>query len=478
MLQLRLRDGAPAASRPVALFRRTGEPVPEKLRLAAAQARFNGAENEVAELWDGARTVLLVGLGSDPNAVSCTRAGGNAAAALLTHPHAAFDARGLPPDQAAALAEGASLRAYAFTRYRTRNDADDPPPRLAALDVHVAAVKPMQAAWRAADAAVRGTLFARDLVSEPANVLTPEVFCARLQDLPGVSIEVLGPAKLRRAGMGALLGVAQGSANAPRVAVLRREGRVDARPLVLLGKGVCFDTGGISIKPAEKMEAMKADMAGAAACAGALLSLALRESPAPVVAVLGLVENAISGRAQRPGDVVRAADGSTIEIMDTDAEGRLVLADLLAWSRKTFDPVAMIDLATLTGSIVTALGHHRAGLFGSTDTIVGDLCDAGDATGERLWPMPLINGDYGDDLKSEIADIRHCLHGKLLPDACHAAAFLHRFAGDVPWAHIDIAGVEWRAEADALGPVGASGFGARLLDRLVALRYEDSRHWP
>jgi leucyl aminopeptidase len=178
--------------------------------------------------------------------------------------------------------------------------------------------------------------------------------------------------------------------------------------------------------------------------------------------------------------VVRAADGSTIEIVDTDAEGRLVLADLLAWSRKTFDPVAMVDLATLTGSIITALGHHRAGLFGSTDAIVADLCDAGEATGERLWPMPLINGDYADDLKSEIADIRHCLHampdgGRLLPDACHAAAFLHRFAGDVPWAHIDIAGVEWRAEADALGPVGASGFGARLLDRLVALAFEGAR---
>jgi leucyl aminopeptidase len=209
-----------------------------------------------------------------------------------------------------------------------------------------------------------------------------------------------------------------------------------------------------------------------------MLSLALRDSPAPVVAVLGLVENAIGDNAQRPGDVVRAADGSSIEIVDTDAEGRLVLADLLAWSRARLDPVAMIDLATLTGSIVTALGHHRAGLYATDAALATKLAAAGEATGELLWPMPISQGVDAEALESAIADIRHCANGRLLPDANQAAAFLKRFAGDVPWAHLDIAGVEWRDEPDPLGAAGATGFGARLLDRLVAQSFEDSDRWP
>jgi leucyl aminopeptidase len=478
VLKVRLHAAPPGDDSALALFLRQGAPPPAALRAGAAAARFTGAAGQVARLWDGHRAVLLAGLGTTPDTAAATRAGGLAAAALADQAQAAFDARDLSPALAAALAEGAALRTHTVTKYRTRPDPDSPAPRLARLDLHVAALDPAQAAWRRGFAAARGSIFARELATDPANVLTPKNFAARLAELPGMEITVLRPAEIAKAGMGALLGVARASANAPRVAVLRRKGAFKAKPLVLLGKGVCFDTGGISIKPALNMEAMKADMAGAAACAGAMLALALRDSPAPVVAVLGLVENAIGDNAQRPGDVVQAADGSSIEIVDTDAEGRLVLADLLAWSRARLDPVAMIDLATLTGSIVTALGHHRAGLYATDAALATKLAAAGEATGELLWPMPISQGIDAEALESAIADIRHCAHGRLLPDANQAAAFLKRFVADVPWAHLDIAGVEWRDEADPLGAAGATGFGARLLDRLVAQSFEDPDRWP
>jgi leucyl aminopeptidase len=260
------------------------------------------------------------------------------------------------------------------------------------------------------------------------------------------------------------------------VAVLRRKGAFAAKPLVLVGKGVTFDTGGISLKPAAGMEEMKADMAGAAAIAGCMQALAARDSPAPVIAVLGLVENMPGAAAQRPGDVVVAADGTTIEIIDTDAEGRLVLADCLAWARRAFDPVAMIDLATLTGSIVVALGGQRAGLFASDPALGAAIAAAGAAVAEPVWPMPL-DPAYAEALESPIADVRHCVAERFQPDACHAAAFLHRFARDTPWAHLDIAGMEWRSEPDEPWPAGATGFGARLLERLIAARFEDPDNW-
>jgi leucyl aminopeptidase len=253
--------------------------------------------------------------------------------------------------------------------------------------------------------------------------------------------------------------------------VLRWPGSIAAPPVAFVGKGLTFDTGGISIKPAQGMEHMRADMAGAAACAGALLALALRRSPAPAVAVLALAENATGVASYRPGDVLRTHSGRTVEVIDTDAEGRLVLADALAYAAERFKPRAMIDLATLTGSIVTALGHHHAGLFDNDPALAAHLAAAGASVGERVWRMP-IGEQHRADLTSDIADLRQCLTGRLLPDACHAAAFLREFAGEIPWAHLDIAGVEAEPEATETAARGPTGFGVRLLDRLVAQRFE------
>jgi leucyl aminopeptidase len=294
----------------------------------------------------------------------------------------------------------------------------------------------------------------------------------------GLKVEVLEGKRLSALGMGALCAVGGGAEHGPRLVVLRWSGKIKAAPIAFIGKGICFDTGGISIKPAAGMEEMRGDMAGAAAATGAMLTLALRQSPAPAVAVLALAENAIGAASYRPGDILRTHSGKTIEVLDTDAEGRLVLADALSYAAQRFRPRAMIDLATLTGSIITALGHHRAGVFGNDEVLTAALMAAGEDVTERLWPMP-IDDEHREVLNSDIADLRHCAPagsgawgGRFLSDACHAAAFLREFAGSTTWAHLDIAGVEAREEAAPLGPKGPSGFGVRLLDRLVAMRFE------
>ncbi|GIX09673.1 leucyl aminopeptidase [Elioraea sp.] len=434
---------------------------------------FAGRADEVAAGRDAAgRLVVLAGLGATATAASVRRAAGRAAAAAIGEKRLVLDARALAPGLAAEAAVGACLGAWRFEALKTRPDPDAPK-RLARLDVIVHETRAAGAAWETLAPGVAGTLYARDLVAEPSNRLTPTNFAARLRALEdeGLKVEIRDAAWLRREGFGALLGVARGSANAPCLAVLRWRGTIGAPSVAFVGKGVTFDTGGVDIKPADRMWEMRADMAGAAACAGAMLALARRRAPAPAVAVLGLVENMIGAEAQRPSDVVRAVDGTTIEVIDTDAEGRLVLADCLAWTRRALEPAAIIDLATLTGSIVVALGNHRAGLFASDAALAAQLAAAGEAVDEPVWPMPFGEA-YGEALRSEIADVRNCVAERFQPDACHAASFLHRFVGDTPWAHLDIAGVELRQEADALGPEGATGFGVRLLDRLVALRFD------
>jgi len=287
-------------------------------------------------------------------------------------------------------------------------------------------------------------------------------------------VEVLKPAALRKLGAGGLLAVGGGAAEGPRMVILRWKGQFAAPPVAFVGKGLCFDTGGISIKPAQGMETMRADMAGAAACAGAMLALARRNSPCPAVAVLAIAENATSAMAYRPGDVLTMLSGRTVEIIDTDAEGRLVLADALHLAATRFKPQAMLDLATLTGSVITALGHHRGGLFGNDAALGAAVAAAGEAVGERLWPLP-IGEAHRRDLDSPIADLRQCAPaGPMLPDACHAAAFLREFVGSLPWAHLDIAGMD-TAEADdgTARRHAPTGFGARLLDALVERHFED-----
>jgi leucyl aminopeptidase len=370
---------------------------------------------------------------------------------------------------AAALAVGAQLRAYRFTRYRTAQGPDEDEQGTERLRVLAdGSSRPFQAATVLAGAVCR----ARDLVSEPANVLTPRAFadqCAELAEI-GVEVEVLDREALAALGMNALLGVAQGSAQPPFVVIMRWSGGGTQQPLALVGKGVCFDTGGISIKPAQGMEDMKTDMGGAAAVFGAMAALAGREARANVVGVLALVENMPSSTAQRPGDVVRSMAGKTIEVINTDAEGRLILCDLLHYTRERFKPKAMIDLATLTGAVIVALGHERAGLFSNDEGLAGALTSAADATGELLWRLPL-GKDYEKHIRSDIADIKNVGRGREAGSTA-GAVFLQEFVGDTPWAHLDIAGTAWSSRDLPLSGKGATGFGVRLLDRLVADRYE------
>jgi leucyl aminopeptidase len=376
---------------------------------------------------------------------------------------------------AALLAGGAALRVYRFDKYQTQKNQDDESGgEVAALIFRLAEPDAAANAWAGAEAVARGVAHARDLVSEPANVLSPESFaeeCRKLGDAVGLEVEILGPAEMRELGMRALLGVSQGSAREPRVAVMRWDGGPDgAPPVALIGKGVCFDSGGLSLKPAGGMEEMKWDMGGAGAVFGAMEALARRGAKANVVGVLGLTENMPSGTAQRPGDVVTAMSGLTIEVINTDAEGRLVLADVLHYAKERFQPRVMVDLATLTGAIVVALGHEQAGLFTPDDELAAWLGAAGEAVGEKVWRMPLGEA-YMKHIKSDIADIKNVGRAREA-GASAGAVFLQRFVGEVPWAHLDIAGVAWSKQDLPLAAKGATGFGVRLLDRLVADHYE------
>ncbi|MDE2007907.1 MAG: leucyl aminopeptidase, partial [Rhodospirillales bacterium] len=302
--------------------------------------------------------------------------------------------------------------------------------------------------------------------------LTPAEFAERCRGLAalGLDVKVLGPEEMRALGFGALLGVAQGSANEPRMVVMRWDGGPDgAKPIAFIGKGVTFDTGGISIKPAGGMEDMKWDMAGAGTVTGLMAALAGRGARVNAVGLIGLVENMPSGTAQRPGDVVTSHSGQTIEVINTDAEGRLVLADVLWYCMKQFDPAFMIDLATLTGAIIIALGHENAGMFANNDELAERIAAAGKAVGEGVWRMPLGEA-YDEQIKSAIADMKNV--GGRPGGSITAAQFLQRFVGGKPWAHLDIAGMAWAGTDSATAPKGATAFGVRLLDRLVADHYE------
>ena len=454
---------------------------------ALATGRFTGKKDETLELLApaglSAARVLLVGLGKPEDVTAATfetaigaavtglsKTGETDASLAIEVPVEGLESAALTPARAAAAAAlGVCLRGYRFDRYRT-SEKPEQKPSLVTLTLQLADPDAAAQEFAAMRPVIDGIVFARDLVSEPPNKLTPQSFaarCAALTEL-GLEVDILDESRMRDLGMGALLGVAQGSANPPRLVTLRWHGAPedsDPRPLALVGKGVTFDSGGISLKPAAGMEDMKWDMAGAAAVAGALHALAGRKAKANVVGVLGLVENMPSATAQRPGDVVTSASGKTIEVINTDAEGRLVLADALWYAQHAFKPRAIIDLATLTGAIITALGHEHAGLFASDDALAARLLAAGKDSGEALWRMPM--GDaYDKDLNSEIADVKNVgsapAGGSIL-----GAQFLKRFIDDTPWAHIDIAGVAWAKKDTASAPKGATGFGVRLLNRFV-----------
>ena len=381
---------------------------------------------------------------------------------------------GPSPREAALLALGIVLRSYTFDKYKTRKNDGESKEAAKPSKFTIQCADPASARKAFAEMAAvgDGVLLARDLVNEPANVLGPVEFAERtkkLEDL-GVKVDILTEKELKKLGMRALLGVAQGSARPPRVAVMRwNGGKAKQKPVAFVGKGVVFDTGGISIKPAASMEDMKGDMAGAAAVVGVMHALAARKAKVNAVGIIGLVENMPDGNAQRPGDIVTSMSGQTIEIINTDAEGRLVLADLLWHCKEEYKPQFMVNLATLTGAILIALGNAHAGLFSNDDALAERLSVAGSATGEKVWRMPL-GAEYDKLIDTKNADMKNT--GGRYAGAITAAQFLKRFVGETPWAHLDVAGTAMASPSSEINQSWASGYGVRLLDRLVADHYE------
>jgi leucyl aminopeptidase len=383
-----------------------------------------------------------------------------------------FPGDSVKSDDLADLALGVRLRGYSFDVYKTKRKEGDESAKEVKVSLAVSGVSAVEKAWGPREAIANGVTLARNLVNEPANVLYPEEFARRVGELEmlDVEVEVLDVEAMTELGMNALLGVGQGSERESRCVIMRwNGGKKDAEPVAFIGKGVTFDTGGISIKPAGGMEDMKGDMAGAACVVGLMHALAARKAKVNAIGAIGIVENMPDGKAQRPGDIVTTMSGQTIEIINTDAEGRLVLADVLHYVNDRFKPKFMVDLATLTGAIIVALGHEYAGLFCNDDKLAERLTKAGQATGERVWRMPL-GPEYDKKIDSKFADMKNI--GGRDGGSITAAQLLQRFVGKTPWAHLDIAGTGMGSPQSDINKSWASGFGVRLLDRLVSEHYE------
>jgi leucyl aminopeptidase len=455
------------------------------LTRAMEAASFTGKKGQSASLLapGGFKLLLLLGLGKDPNPRLLEELGGAAQQKLMKEPEATILADTLDPALAAHIALGARLRGYRFDKYRT-TQKDDDKPKLTELTLLVAEPAKARAAYTPLAAVADGVELTRNLVTEPANELYPEEFARRAGELKklGVKVEVFGKKDLEKLGFGSLLCVGWGSARDSYMVVMQwlgatgpAEGKKPKKakdPIAFIGKGVCFDTGGISIKPAAGMEDMKWDMAGAGTVTGLMAALAGRKAKVDAVGLIGLVENMPSGTAIRPGDVVKSYSGQTIEVINTDAEGRLVLADVLYYAQQRFSPKYMVDLATLTGAIIVGLGHEYAGMFSNSDELAEKLTAAGKETGEKLWRMPLapLGESYDKNINSDIADMKNI--GGRPGGSITAAQFLQRFVNAKPWAHLDIAGMAWSAKDTATTPKGATAFGVRLLDRLVKDNFE------
>ncbi len=444
----------------------------------ARASRFSGKVGQIHEgfVAQGGKIVriALVGAGEangKPRTSAMERAGATLIAKYLTSGETALaiDLSGsrLSAEEAAAFLLGARLRGWRHDQYRTRLP-EDQKATLASIEV-IGAPAGAADAWATEAALADGVEFTRELVTEPANIIYPESFVARCRARmkgTGIEIRVLDEAEMKALGMGALLGVSQGSAQPPQLLVMEwNGGKAGEKPTAFVGKGVTFDTGGISIKPAAGMEDMKWDMGGAGAVAGAMLAMALRKAKANVVGICGLVENMPDGKAQRPGDVVTSMSGQTVEVINTDAEGRLVLCDAITWVQKEFSPTAVIDLATLTGAIIIALGNEHGGVYSNDDALAGKLVAAGDSSGDKLWRMPL-GAAYDKLIDSPIADMKNV--GPREGGSITAAQFIQRYVDKgTPWAHLDIAGMVWAAKPGATWDKGATGYGVRILDRFV-----------
>lgn len=451
------------------------------LAKAMKNSRFTGAANSslnvAAPAGIDANAVLLVGAGAadklDDLAIETAAAAAYHAAKMSGAEVLTIEASHLSPELAARAGFAVRLAAYRFAKYLTKQKAEKIP-SVTTVRVVTSDVKAAEAAFTPLAAVADAVLFSRDLVSEPANILYPAEFARRVKELEalGAKVEILGEAEMEKLGMGSLLGVGMGSVRESQLAVIQWNGGKEGEaPIAFVGKGVCFDTGGISLKPADGMEEMKWDMGGAAAVAGLMHALVGRKAKVNVVGVLGLVENMPDGAAQRPGDVVTSMSGQTIEVLNTDAEGRLVLADALWYTQDRFKPKFMIDLATLTGAIIISLGLEYAGVFTNSDELAANIADAGPKVGEKSWRLP-IPAEYERHIDSPIADVKNMGNGRA-GGSITAALFLQRFTNGTPWAHIDIASTAWVKDSkNPTVPDGAVGYGVRLLDRMVADHYE------
>ncbi len=458
-------------------------PLGDLIRRAAAADRFTGKQGSsldiVAPSGLNLPRVVVLGIGKDSELKSrdIVKLGGMAmgkvpAAAPTATIFAEFGSGALKPNQVGDLALGARLRAYTFDLYKTKRKDDDVRPSKIEVNFACASPAAVEKAWAKSQAIADSVVFARDLVNEPANVLYPGEFARRVTGLSklGITVEVLDVPAMKKLGMGALLGVGQGSVHESRLVVMRwNGGKRGVDPIAFIGKGVCFDSGGISIKPAAGMEDMKGDMAGAACVVGLMRALAARNAKVNAVGAIGLVENMPDGKAQRPGDIVKTMSGQTIEIINTDAEGRLVLADVLHYVNKRFKPKFMVNLATLTGAIIVALGQEYAGMFCNDDKLSERLTKCGEAIGERVWRMPL-GPEYDKMIDSKFADMKNT--GGRWGGAITAAQLLQRFVAKTPWAHLDIAGTAMGSPQTEINKSWASGWGVRLLDHLVEEYYE------
>jgi len=481
-MKITFRDAKPASLPRLIAMLVDQDSLPADLEPAvlegAAAARFSGKAGQLFETFvtrDGKLVRLaLAGAGKPKDAgrsAALEKAGAAITARYLTSGEKSLALElahaELSASDAAAVLTGLRLRGWRHDAYRTK--LKDEQKKSLAEAIVIAAPHGAEAAWKVEKAVADGVEFTRELVAEPANVIYPESFVARCKERykgTGLELVVLDEKEMAKLGMGALLGVAQGSVRKPRLlAISWNGGKKDAKPTAFVGKGVTFDTGGISLKPPAGMEEMKWDMGGAGAVAGAMLALALRKAKANVIGVCGLVENMPDGNAQRPGDIVTSMSGQTIEVINTDAEGRLVLCDALTWVQRTHKPKSIVDLATLTGAMIISLGHEYGGMFSNNDTLAEGLDSAGKTSGDKLWRMPL-GAAYDKLIDSPIADIKNV--GPRWGGSITAAQFLQRFIeNDTPWAHLDIAGMVWADKPGATWDKGATGFGVRVLDRFV-----------
>ena len=451
------------------------------LTKAIKASRFEGGAGETLEIAgpsgvDASRIVIFgLGKAGEVTENGLEKAAATVVKGLLTSgaKKLSFTVDGQDAECAARAGLGASLAAYRFDKYRTKL-TDNKKPSLTEVEIVSGDVDAASAAWNTWGPVAEGAQLARDLVMEAPNILGPEEYARRCKELTalGIEVEVLGEKEMKKLGMGALLGVGQGSVQESQLVIMKwNGGNKGDQPLCFVGKGVTFDTGGISLKPGAGMDEMKGDMGGSAAVVGLMKALAGRKAKANVIGVVGLVENMPDGNAQRPGDIVTSMSGQTIEVLNTDAEGRLVLADALWYTQKEFDPKFIIDLATLTGAILISLGQEHAGIFSNNDELADNLFSAGKASDETVWRLP-IGPEYDAQINSPVADMKNLGEGRNA-GSITAAQFLQRFVNDKPWVHIDIAGVGMNAKSkDPRQPLFGTGFGVRLLDRLVRDNYE------